>query len=305
MSEPKETLRSRWVENIAVGMLLRGYGWAPSLMHRIRPRIVRRTWKVAHAWRDALRANGKIILGPDADDEAIDRFGLGVLNNMQLYMAGLVAGSCMSRTALISRIGSFSGVENYQNVRKENPRGAVIISIHMGDFESAAAIIADHDARMNVLYRRDQIDRLEKIRTRARERLNVRGHAVDDGMSTWLGLKDALERNEVVALHGDRVQPGQTGTKVNVLGHQTVLPIGPFKLAYAAKAPLVPVFNWRMDSGLFAMRIGAPIELDDRVMRDPENSTAVNGWAGMLGEHIRQFPEQWLNVHPVWTSNSG
>ena len=301
MSDFKEAKRPRWVENMAVGLLLRGYGVAPSLMHRIRPRIVRRTWKVAHAWRSALRENGKIILGPDADDDAIDRFGIGVLNNMQLYMAGLVAGSCMSRTALVSRIGSFSGVEDYRTMRKANPRGAVIISIHMGDFESAAAIIADHDAKMNVLYRRDHIDRLERIRARARKRLDVRAHAVDDGMATWLGLKDALGRNEVVALHGDRVQPGQTGTKVNVLGHQTVLPIGPFKLAYAAEAPLVPVFNWRMDSGLFAMKIGAPIELDDKVMRDPENSTAVNSWAEMLGDHIRSFPEQWLNVHSVWT----
>lgn len=293
--------RPKMSEQLSVGSLLWGYRHVPRLMHLIRPTMVSMTWRLAGAWRDALRINGRIILGSEVSDERIDQYGLGVLLNMQRYMEGLVVASRSTEEDLLARIQSYQGIEQFKEVRRRH-RGAVLISMHMGEFEPAAALIRRFDAPMHILYRRDHISRLERVRDLARKRLGVTAHAVDDGLVAWAGLRDALDRNEVVAVHGDRVQPGQKGIRVELMGRMTQIPVGPFKLAHASGAPLVPVFNRHLPSGKLALEIGEPLEIDDRVVRSPEESSTVKAWIEMLTMHIRANPEQWLNVHRVWES---
>lgn len=289
------------IERIAVAALLRGYQWAPGLMGRLRPRLVRATWNRAPKWRAAISSNARVIFGEEITEEAIKIFGCAVLENMQRYMADLMAATRSDEAELRARLESASGVGEYLAMRR-NGRGAILLSMHMGDFEAAAAFVQKHDAPIHVLYQRDRISLLERSRARVRNRIGVHAHRVDDGLKAWASLNDALERNEVVALQGDRVQPGQRGTKIELLGVMTELPIGPFKLAVSTGAPLVPVFNWRLPSGRYAVRIDAPIPVGEDVLRNPEECEALRVWAGLLGEAIQAHPEQWLNVHAVWDS---
>ena len=294
-SAPKMSM----VERISVASLLNGYRFVPRFMHLIRPLMLSITWRTASSWKDALRVNGRVILGPEATAEEIDAYGRAVLLSMQRYMEGLVIASRATEEGILSRIDDFKGIDQYREIRKRH-RGAVLISMHMGEFEPAAALIRRFDAPMHILYRRDRISRLERIREVARKRFGVTAHAVDDGLAAWAALRDALERDEVVALHGDRVQPGQKGMKVDLLGHEMELPIGPFKLAFTCGAPLFPVFNRYLSGDRLALEIGSPIEVDSSIIQNPAESPAVQAWSRMLGERIREVPEQWLNVHPVW-----
>ncbi|MCH2161559.1 MAG: lysophospholipid acyltransferase family protein [Phycisphaerales bacterium] len=297
--EAQAAPRMHMAERLSVASLLNGYRFVPKFMHRIRPWMISMTWRSAKSWKSALRENGRIILGPEASPEEIDAYGRGVLLYMQRYMESLVIASRATEQDLLDRVDSYKGIEEYWDVRSRH-RGAVLISMHMGEFEPAAALIRRFDAPIHILYRRDRISRLERIRASARERHGVKAHAVDDGLTTWGALRDALDRDEVVALHGDRVQPGQKGILVDLLGHKTELPVGPFKLAFSTGAPLFPVFNRYLSEDRLALEIGSPIELDQSVMRSPEKSSAVQSWSRMLGERIREAPEQWLNVYPVW-----
>jgi lauroyl/myristoyl acyltransferase len=169
----------------------------------------------------------------------------------------------------------------------------------MGEFEPAAAFMSRH-APVHVLYRRDRIKTLETIRARARGLLGVIGHAVDDGLSAWMEVRDALGQGEVVALLGDRVQPGQTGVFMPMFGRQMEIPVGPFKLAQATESRLIPVFNWWLPNGRLGMRMEAPIEVDGDLRRDPGSNPAMRRWVELVEARIRAMPEQWLNVHPVW-----
>ena len=292
------------VERIAVASLLNGYRFVPRFMHAIRPMMLSMTWRTAKSWKNALRTNGRVILGPDATAEEIDAYGQAVLLGMQRYMEGLVIAARASEQSILSRIDDYTGIEQYREIRRRH-RGAVLISMHMGEFEPAAALIRRFDAPMHILYRRDRISRLERIRAVARKRFDVTAHAVDDGLAAWAALRDALERDEVVALHGDRVQPGQKGIAVELLGHRTELPIGPFKLAFTCGAPLFPVFNRYLSDDRLALEIGPQIEVDASVVQNPAESPAIQAWCRMLGERIRAYPEQWLNVHPVWNPEGG
>jgi len=292
-------------ERLSVATLLRGYHLAPRVMHRIRPRLVEATWNRAEPWRRALRENGRIILGPRATDAEIDDYGRGVLENMQRYMEGLVVAATTPVDRLLDRISLVEGLDEFREVfASRGDRGIVLLSMHMGEFEPAAAYIGRH-LPIHVLYHRDPIATLEGFRRRARRRLGVIEHAVDAGLGTWAELRDALDRGEAVALLGDRVQPGQVGTPVEVFGRPMDLPIGPFKLAESCGAVVVPVFNWRRDDGSLAMRMTSPLELaGGDLRRDPSGHPAVRRWASLVESMIAAHPTQWLNVHPVWRGGS-
>ena len=287
-------------ERLSVSALLRGYQWTPKLTRFLRPRLVSATWSRAAAFREALGVNGRIILGDRTTEERIESYGIGVLENIQRYLEGLVIASRTPLEQLTSRIATIEGLEEFKTLfREKGERGIVLISMHMGEFEPAAALIGGH-APIHVLYHRDPIRTLERIRTRARRRLGVKGHPVDAGLGTWATLRDVLGRGEVVALLGDRVQPGQAGAEVPVFGRTMEIPMGPFKLAASCNALLVPVFNWRNPDGTLALRMESPIDVEGDLRTRPEDHPAVRRWVDLMESMIQARPEQWLNVHPVW-----
>ena len=291
------------IERIAVSSLLRGYAYAPGLMQRIRPRMVRATWRRADVWRSSLRENGRIILGDDASDAEIDEYGIGVLEHMQRYMAGLVLASRTPRDELLERIETVEGLPAFREIfDRRGERGLILLSIHMGEFEPAAAYMGRY-APVHVLYRRDRIQTLERIRAEARRRLGVVEHAVDDGVNAWLSLRDMLDGGEVVALLGDRVQPGQTGVFMPMFGRMMEIPVGPFKLAQVTDSRIVPVFNWWRPDGRLAMRMEDPLEVEGDLRRDPASNPAMRRWVELIEARIAATPDQWLNVHPVWRAS--
>ena len=79
-SAPKMSM----VERISVASLLNGYRFVPRFMHLIRPLMLSITWRTASSWKDALRVNGRVILGPEATAEEIDAYGRAVLLSMQI-----------------------------------------------------------------------------------------------------------------------------------------------------------------------------------------------------------------------------
>lgn len=292
-------------ERVSVATLLRGYHLAPRVVHRIRPRLIEATWNRAAAWRETLRENGRIILGPDASDAELDAYGRGVLENMQRYMEGLVVAATVPVQRLLDRISLVEGLDEFRDLfLNREGQGIILLSMHMGEFEPAAAYIGRH-VPIHVLYHSDPIATLEGFRRRARRRLGVIEHAVDAGLGTWAELRDALDRGEAVALLGDRVQPGQVGTPIEIFGRPMDLPIGPFKLADSCGAVVVPVFNWRLDDGSLAMRMEKPLDFSaGDLRRDPSGHPAVRRWASLVESMIAAHPTQWLNVHPVWRSGS-
>lgn len=305
MSETQESTRRVGIgERLSVSTLLRAYQWMPGIARSMRPRLVAATWSRSETFRKVLGVNGRIILGADVSADRLEAYGLGVLENIQRYLEGLVIASRMPLERLTSRIATIEGLDGFKGLfRSKGDRGIVLLSMHMGEFEPAAALIGDH-APVHVLYHRDPIRTLERIRTRARRRLGVSAHPVDAGLGTWATLRDVLGRGEVVALLGDRVQPGQSGAVVPVFGRSMEIPMGPFKLAASCDAWLVPVFNWRCRDGSLALRMEPPIQIDGDFRTRPEEHPAVRTWVGLMESMIAARPEQWLNVHPVWGMSS-
>jgi len=267
--------------------------WVPRLT---RPLFVWAAYSCSPHIRGATSANARRILGESATEADVERVGRGVVGSFYDFVCDVGRSREMTREQLEQRIEAVEGDDRYRAIRGTG-RGAIIVTAHMGSFEVGVAALLQHEKRIHVVFKRDP-GRFERIRQALRQRLGVVEQAVDEGWGVWVKLRDALRANEVVAIQGDRVMPGQKGSRVAFLGGHMLLPTGPVKLAMASGAPIVPVFSVRIPSGKIKLFIEEPIEVGQDV------DEAMGKLAAVIGQYVAKYPEQWLVLNPAFEEDA-
>jgi len=106
--------------------------------------------------------------------------------------------------------------------------------------------------------------------------------------------------DQAVVIQGDRVLPGQKGRRVPFLGGEIELPLGPFKLALASGAPIVPIFSMRAPTGRIRLIIEPAIEVTPNLTADRNSiDPCLIAWTRVLEKHIAANAGQWLLLHPA------
>ncbi|MFN0132587.1 MAG: lysophospholipid acyltransferase family protein [Phycisphaerales bacterium] len=291
----------RWV---AVLLLISGR--APWLIDALRPLSVFFAWHTSSRLRDATTANAARILGPASTPAQRRALGKGVVGSFVDFLTEMARSQRQSAEQLLARLDSVQGRERYFEARKAR-RGAILVTAHMGSFETAVAEIRRFEPKVRVVFQRDQrISRFEDLRAGQRKALGTIESPVgegDDPWMMWFALRDALLADEIVLMQGDRVMPGQRGVRVPFLHGTMMLPPGPIKLAMATGSPVIPVFALRTSTGRVR------IVMDEPFFVPPE---PPEGWvrgtphpatlrlARTIAEQISRYPEQWLVVHRAW-----
>jgi len=274
---------------------------APALVRAARPMFIRLAFFFSRKMRDSTDANARRVFGDAADASRRRQFGLAVVGSFYDFIYDIGRSVRQTPEQLAARIESADGVEQYRAARREG-RGAILVTAHMGSFEVGLVALAREEPRIHVVFKRDAFDQFERLRAALRRRLNVAEAAVDDGMPMWLRLRAALQANEVVAIQGDRVMPGQKGLAVPLLGGHVLLPTGPFKLALASGAPVVPIFSVRTGTGCVRIFLEPVI----RVGSDPDAiDRAVREFAGVLAKYVARHGEQWLVLDKAFCEDAG
>ncbi len=265
---------------------------APGVVRLARPALVRLAWLASPTVRRATAANAARLC-PGCHPR---RFGLAVLGSFYDFVADVGRCRNVTRASLLARVATVDGADAYRAARSAG-RGAVLVTAHMGSFEVGLAALPPGEGRIHVVFKRDATAKFDHLRRRLRDALGVTEAAVDDGLAVWAGLRDALLRDEVVAVQGDRVLPGQKGLALRVLGGHLTLPTGPFKLAMSAGSPVVPIFSVRQPDGRIAIRIRPPIDVADV-------PAAVASYATELSAQLEAHPTQWLVLHPAFREDA-
>jgi lauroyl/myristoyl acyltransferase len=171
---------------------------APGLVRGLKPVFVRLAYTFSTKIRRNTFANA-VRLGIE-DRRA---FGLAVVGSFYdfVYDIGRSIGS--TREQLQERIESIEGAQAYLDARSTK-HGAVLLTAHMGSFEAGLAALPMQEKKVHVVFKRDRVGGFEKLRKSLREQLNVTEAPIDDGIANWMRLRDALLKDEVVAVQGDR-----------------------------------------------------------------------------------------------------
>jgi lauroyl/myristoyl acyltransferase len=192
--------------------------------------------------------------------------------------------------------------------------GLIVWTAHLGNWEFASRLLATH-GRVNVA--RVVEDKPAEIMLRnlmASERLNM----VDlkGGVQATIELLQALRRNEIVAIQGDRVYQRHT-LEMPFFSHPTSFPVGPFLLSQVSGAPVLPVFVIRRSWLRYSVVMGDPITVvpSSHISKTAKGGAASGVAAGEddagLYEAMRQAVsflektlathyDQWLNFFDFW-----
>lgn len=282
---------------------------ATPLALALRRPMVWATWVSSPMIRAGTLANAARILGADSSARARASLARRVVASFYDFVCDMGRNRRLNVEQLAALVGEVEGNEHFTRAVSQG-RGVVIVTAHLGSFETAVAALRARAeripgtptlrvGRIHVVFKRDQLPVFDRMRSEQRRKLGVIEAPLDEGWTMWLRLRNALMRNEVVLMQGDRLLPGQSGERVRFLGGHIELPTGPAKLAIAAGSVLLPAFAVKDQRGFIKLSIEEPIHID------PEGGAGqLPAVMRRLGEAIERqvsrSPEQWLMLHPVW-----
>ena len=108
-------------------------------------------------------------------------------------------------------------------------------------------------------------------------------------------LVAALRRGEVVAFQLDRALGGRGDVAVPFFGAPVAFPLGPFLMAAAASAPVVPAFCVLQADGSYRLHVEPALA----VSRGGEVE-ALGAAVATLERYVRAHWDQWFNFYDVW-----
>ena len=190
-------------------------------------------------------------------------------------------------------------------------KGVIIVSAHLGNWELAGYGLsefqtAEKPVKVNAVMFKGESEKVEKQLKKASGEPPFRIIASNDALQASIECKQALERGEVVALHGDRLMGG-AGVRVPFLGSDAKFPIGPYVLAASTGAPVIFTFANRLGTRHYSLLARGPyyFSYPDRKERKQKLREWVTLYAELLEELLEKYPLQWHNFYPFWDTEEG
>jgi KDO2-lipid IV(A) lauroyltransferase len=252
----------------------------------------------AAAWFPAERARVRANLGrvrPAASPAERERLVDEVFRHFAVCFVDLI--STNRREAQPERL--LAGIEGDEHLLAADAerRGLVLVTAHLGNSELGGRLLATRLARpTHVVVAAEADPGVERFLRggSAPVRFVRRG----DPMA-GLPLVAALRRHEVVALQGDRALGTRGDALVDFFVAPAPFPLGPFLLARAAGAPIVPAFCLLERDLRYTVVMARPIHVTAG-----GEAAALAEWVGVLETTVRRAPEQWFNFFDVWSTPS-
>ena len=236
-----------------------------------------------------MRANLARVL-PGASAAALDRAVSETFANFAACFADLLTINRGDPARLRDYVAETEGEEDLDAACAPG-RGVILLTAHVGNWDLGGRLLAPRLDRTTHVVLAGGGRRAGGYLRRDEPRLRFRR----GGARRPLGLLAALRRNEVRGDAGDRPTGGRGDTHVDFFGAPGAFPIGPFVLARAAGAPVVPAFCAMTPEGRYRISMEPPIWV-----KSGEEGAALATAVGALERVIRRHPTQWFNFFDVW-----
>jgi predicted LPLAT superfamily acyltransferase len=183
-------------------------------------------------------------------------------------------------------------------------KGVLLIGSHLGSFDALRVLALERpEVPVRILLDMEQGARISQVLNAlnpalAASIINARGA----GPAVTLAIKEALDRNSIVALLADRGQPNNPVQNVNFLGSPAPLPVSPWLLAAALKVPVMLAFGLYRGGNRYDLHF-EPFAESITMARD-RRAEALAGilqqFADRLAHYARLAPYNWFNFYDFW-----
>ena len=200
------------------------------------------------------------------------------------------------------------GREHYDRLLTPT-RGAIVVGAHLGSFDALRAL-AERDGRVvNVLMYTRHATRINAVFRELSPEAVMRVIQVEpETMGTVLQIRACIERGELVAMLGDRVEPAGRGRtcEVSLLSGSVRIPTAPYLLAGLLGCPLFFMVALREGGGRYRViaEVLAEQVAPGRGERDKEIGELAAAYAGRLEHHLLTAPYQWFNFFDLWAQDA-
>jgi KDO2-lipid IV(A) lauroyltransferase len=203
--------------------------------------------------------------------------------------------------ALFKLVGREQGAEHLDRALAGGC-GAILISPHLGNWELGGLGLADRGYPLNVLTFRERDEKVNELREKVRGARGIRFIYVDRDDTSPLAIIEAvnaLRRNEVLALLGDRDGSSHTVT-FNFFGRPAEIPVGAAYLAIATGAPVIPVFV-PLEGRRYSTIMEGPIHfVEGRADHGAAIREGTEKILRVFERYIQAYPDQWYNFFDYW-----
>ena len=186
-------------------------------------------------------------------------------------------------------------------------RGVLLLGSHLGSFD-ALRVLADFrsDIKLRVVIDIEQNRNLSDVLNALNPQLAQSViNARQEGTTTALLIKEALDEKSLVTLLADRARPGNQVMMADFLGRPAPFPTAPWQLAAALKVPVVLCFGLYRGGNRYDLHFetfAEQLKLD-RAQRDAELQQTIQRFADRVAHHARSAPYNWFNFYDFWRAD--
>lgn len=241
---------------------------------------------------DAVQRNLSRIL-PQADPTTLTRTAQSLFRHFAYYFADLLSLNRQPpqvQQRYVHRIHHFDRLQPIL----ESGQGFVAATAHLGNWELAGRLLSPFGKTVHIVMAPEQHAIVQRMLREEHRPASLR-FVSNDNTGGFVQLLMALRRGDIVAVQVDRGTGHRSDSLVSFFGEPVSLPGGPFVLARAARAPVIPFFCLMRPDHRYEIHIGEVIPV-----KHGDEEEALQRMVRVLEHYIAMAPDQWFNFYDVW-----
>lgn len=196
--------------------------------------------------------------------------------------------------------GTIIGKEELMQILTSG-KGAVLLTAHVGNWQTAMANLDFLPVKVNALMQYDQFAAAKHYFDLGKKNRNF---DIIDSSNDFGGMVDAaaaLQRGEVVTIMADRYAKGST-KKVDFLGKEVRLPDAAYTLAACVGSPVVIFLAAKTDRRAYELKVWDIFypQFENRENRQAILQECCQKFATTLELYLNKHPYQWYNFYNFW-----
>jgi len=220
----------------------------------------------------------------------------------------LLGQSIIDKISLYSDYGhkftfEFDG-EEYLKEIANNGKGGFLISAHVGNWDVAGSMFNRIDSKINIVMLDAEHRKIKNYLSGVFKSQKLNIIPIKDDFSHLIMIKDALQNNELICIHGDRFVPGAKTVRKKFLGDDASFPAGPFVLPVKFNVPVSFVFAMKERSDHYHFYASKPILSNlpcTAQEREKQSGLLLDQYIKGLELMLDKYPEQWFNYYDFWS----
>ncbi|HNS02761.1 MAG TPA: hypothetical protein PKM78_10320 [Anaerolineae bacterium] len=245
-----------------------------------------------------LQVNMRMALGPDASDEQVYATARAALRHAGMSYFDLYHALGAGPEAFLAAVGSTPLTDYYLDRLAREKQGAVVVTVHMSNFDLAGLAFAYRGLYLNVLAYANPTSGYD-LQNKIRLKGGINLMPIDVG--ALRKSLEALRAGQLVVTGIDRPDPFGAGEMLPFFGRPARLPVGHVRLALQTDSPvLVAHCEYRPTDRSYTVHLSRWLEMEHVGSRQENILHNARRVLAVGEELIAARPEQWLMFYRVW-----